>query len=111
MEIFTTGVVSKGYTPSALREEGFGALQIVVDIARRFQRVRAGGELRSGGDGRRGKLGIFPLSSGEKCGNPDVPRAVRHPGGTAYPADAEIDAFEAFYQRLRPVKRSARAMC
>lgn len=37
-------------------------------------------QLRSGGDGRRGKLGIFPLSSGEKCGNPDVPRAIRHPG-------------------------------
>ena len=33
MEIFTTGVVSKGYTAfSPLREEGFGALQIKSSI-------------------------------------------------------------------------------
>ena len=44
-----------------LREEGFGALQIVVDIARRFQRVRAGGELH--GD-TRGGLAVIAAERG-----------------------------------------------
>ena len=43
-----------------------------------FAPVASFGQAETGGGG---KLGIFPLSSGEKYGNPDVPRAVRHPGG------------------------------